>query len=62
MILRRKSWQIRLLEMGLPYSGRLQQSQRWKLFLTSKSETQEPLSLSVLYGSVHSHIPSSSNQ
>ena len=52
---------MRLPEMGLLYSGRLWQDQRWKLFLTSKNETQEHLSPPALHGSVHSYVPSSGN-
>ena len=37
---------MRLLEIGLPYSGRLWYDWRWKFFLTSGSKIQEPLSLS----------------
>ena len=43
------------------YSGRPWQDRRWKLFLTSKSETQRPLSLPVLHSGICSHVPSSSN-
>ena len=37
MILR-GSWQMRLLEICLPYSERSQQDQRWKLSLASENE------------------------
>ena len=46
----------------LPYSGRPQQDQRWKLSLASESETQGHLSPLSLYGGICSHIPSSSDQ
>ena len=62
MTWRKNSWWMRLLEINLPYSGELQQGWRQKLFLAFKSETQEPLSLSILYNSICSHISSSSNQ
>jgi len=48
-------------EMDLPYFKRLWQGQRWKLFLTSESETQGSLSLSTLHDSIHSHVRSSSD-
>jgi len=51
MILRR-SWQMRPLEIGSSYFGRLQQDQRWKLSLASKNETQEPLFPPALHGGV----------
>ena len=35
---------MRLLEIGLPYSVRLQYYQRWRFFLTFGSKTQKPLS------------------
>ena len=38
MTWRKGSWQIRLLEMDLPCSGKLWQYRRWKLFLASGSE------------------------
>ena len=61
MIWGKSSWQMRLPEIGLPYFGRLWQSWRWKLFLTSKSETQGPFSLPILHGGIHGHISSSSD-
>ena len=39
MVWREMTWWIRLLEMGLPYSGELQHYQWRKLYLASKSET-----------------------
>ena len=56
------SWQMRLLEIGLPYSGMLWHDQRWKFSLASGSETQEPFSLPILHGSIHGHISSSGDQ
>ena len=48
-----------LPEMCLPYSRELWQYQRWKLFLTSGSETRGLLSLSALHNGIHSLVPSS---
>ena len=48
--------------MDLPCSGEPWQNQRWKLFLASGSETQEPLSPPVLHSGVHGLIPSSGDQ
>ena len=62
MTWRKGSWQIRLLEMDLPCSGKLWQYQRWKLFLASRSEIQGPLFPPALHGGVHGLIPSSSDQ
>ena len=62
MISKRRYWQIRPLKMGWLYSGRPQQDQRWKLSLTSKNETQEPLFLLILHSGVCSHVLSGSNQ
>ena len=62
MTWRKGSWQIRLLEMNLPYSERPLWDQKWKLSLTSKNKTRRPLFPPVLYSSIHSHIPSSSNK
>ena len=59
MILRKGSWQMRPLEMDLPCSGNLWQGQRWKLSLTSKNKTQEPLSPPALHSSICGHVPSS---
>ena len=59
---RKSSWQMRQLGINLPYSGKLWQYWRWKLFLISGSETQEPLSLPVLHSGICGLIPSSSNQ
>ena len=44
--------------MDLPCSGKLQQDQRWKLFLASKSETQGLFSPPALYSGIHGLIPS----
>ena len=62
MTWRKGSWQMRLLETDLPCSGKLWQNQRWKLFLTSGSETQGPLSLPALHSGVHGLVLSSSDQ
>ena len=53
---------MRPLEVYLPYSGRLWQNQRWKLFLASGSGTQKSLSLPALHGGVRGLIPSSGDQ
>ena len=58
----RRSWQMRPLEMCLPYFGRLWQDQRQKLSLASENKTQKPLFPPALHGGIYSHIPSSSNQ
>ena len=62
MVWKRLSWQIRLLEMGLPYSGKLWHDQRWRFSLASGSETQESLFLSTWHSGIHDHIPSSGDQ
>ena len=51
-------WQMKLLEMCLPCSGRLQHYQQKKLYLVSRSETLFP---SVWHNSVCCHVPSSGN-
>ena len=53
---------MRLLEIDLPCSGEPWQYWRWKLFLISESETQEPLSLPVLHSGIRSLILSSDDQ
>ena len=53
---------MRLLEIDLPCSGEPWQYWRWKLFLTSESETQEPLSLPALHSGICSLILSSDDQ
>ena len=59
---RKSSWWMRPPEMNLPCSGRPWQNWRWKLFLTSKSKTQRPLSLPALHSSVCGLVSSSGNQ
>ena len=49
-------------EIYLPYFGKLQQDQRWKLSLASENETQGPLSPPVLHSSIRGHISSSGDQ
>ena len=51
-----------LLELNLPCSGRLWQNQKWKLFLISGSETQEPLFPPALYSGVHGLFLSSGDR
>ena len=58
----RRFWWMRLPEICLPYSKRLQQDQRWKLSLASKSETRGPLPPPTLHSGVHGHVPSSGGQ
>ena len=55
-------WWIRSLEMSFSYSGRLQNCQQRKLYLASRSETQEPSFLPALHCGICGYIPSSCDQ
>jgi len=62
MVWRKMIWQMKPLEMYLPYSGRLCHYQQWKLSLASENETQEPLFLPTWYSGIYSCIFSSGDQ